>query len=191
MIGTARHATPEQLLDSLLSGAKESSMRHYFGCFSENGYFLGTDATERWSVTQFMDFAEPFFASGDGWVYSLVAGTRHITYFPSKEAPDFCTFDEMLDSKEFSKARSTGSLVYDKKNNCWLVAQVHLTFPIPNDLAHTVCNLVKKFSASDAESSAEKAAADLLADLEKELEETTIDKNNMGPKKKKTGKKKK
>ena len=38
--------------------------------------FIGTDASERWSVDQFRAFAEPYFSKGTGWTY--VPRDRHI-----------------------------------------------------------------------------------------------------------------
>ena len=57
------------LLDKFHERAAASDLEGYFRCFAPNARFLGTDATENWSVEEFRKYAEPPFRAGQGWKY--------------------------------------------------------------------------------------------------------------------------
>jgi hypothetical protein len=97
----------------------------------------------------------------------------------------FCIFDELLLSDVFGTCRGSGSLVYDREARAWLVASYHLTFPVPNDVAMDITQLLTQADSCSREKQADVAAAELLADLESEGAESAA------PKKKKQQKKKK
>jgi hypothetical protein len=167
-IGSSRHATVDALLDSFHTAAAKADLVAYFGCMDKRGRFLGTDATENWTAGDFYDFTKPYFASGKGWTYVPVAGSRKVTYYPgpSIEAAQFCTFDEILHNESFGTCRGSGTLVYSSEHGCWFVAAYHLNFPVPNDLAGEVTTLIKKGDPSSQAKQADAAAAQLLAELE-------------------------
>ena len=64
-------ATPEEdvgaVLDQLHAAASKADGPTYFGLYAADAVFIGTDATERWSLPQFRAYAEPYFAKGQGW----------------------------------------------------------------------------------------------------------------------------
>lgn len=166
IIGTSCHATVDSLLDGFHAAASKSSLKDYFGCFSAHGTFLGTDPCEYWSVEEFFEYAKPYFLSGQGWTYQPKEGTRKVRIIADK----FATFDELLDSKDFSTSRGSGSLIFDDTRSCWLIASYHLTFPIPNALAVFVCKAVDTFEKESKGRRAEDAAATAAAEFLKELE---------------------
>jgi hypothetical protein len=43
--------------------------------FAPDGIFIGTDATERWTVAEFKAYAKPHFDKGRGWTYTWSSGT--------------------------------------------------------------------------------------------------------------------
>jgi hypothetical protein len=56
----------------------------YFGHFAANGVFMGTDATERWTVSEFRVWAKPYFDRKKAWNFkprdrhiAFSAGRRH------------------------------------------------------------------------------------------------------------------
>ena len=57
-------------------------------------------------------------------------------------------FDEVLDSQSYGTSRGTGVLIRGAKG--WRVAQYHLTFPIPNDLAGEMTGRIKAHEAEQA-----------------------------------------
>lgn len=115
-------------------------------------------------------------------------------FFPSTEDPDLCTFDEALESNDFSTSRGTGTLILDRTTNCWFILSYHLSFAIPNEMANVICRAInvfekesKQVAAADA---AMKATTELLSMLELEASsqasaEPTVKKK---PKNKKKGK---
>src|SRR5215208_5840387 len=62
-------ASIDSTLNELHDAAAKADGRRYFSLFADDGVFIGTDATERWTVKQFRAYAEPFFSKGQGWVY--------------------------------------------------------------------------------------------------------------------------
>jgi hypothetical protein len=135
-------ASIDSTLNELHDAAAKADGRRYFSVFSDNGVFIGTDATERWTLKQFRAYTEARFSKGQGWVYK--PRSRHIVI---ADIPCKCMawFDELLDSKSYGTSRGTGVLV--KKNGSWKIAQYALTFPIPNDLANEMTAEIKSFEA--------------------------------------------
>ena len=122
------------LLDQLHSSAANANKDTYFYCFSAEGCFLGTDPLENWHVDEFHEYAQPAFESGKGWTYSCVS--RSVTIYDNTIA----CFDETLISQQFGHARGTGTLRLESAG--WKILQYHLSFPIPNELAVTVTDMV-------------------------------------------------
>src|SRR5271168_3840018 len=56
-------------LDDFHAAAAAADEARYFGHFAADGVFLGTDATERWTVDAFRAYAKPHFDAGRGWAY--------------------------------------------------------------------------------------------------------------------------
>ena len=68
---TVTHSSVDKLLDSFHLAAENHNLEDYFGCFHRNGTFLGSDATEHWTVDKFLEFSRPYFLSGKGSIISL------------------------------------------------------------------------------------------------------------------------
>ena len=126
-----------QVLDSFHTAASRADGQAYFELFAPEGVFIGTDASERWTIAEFKKYAEPHFKKGHGWTY--VSKTRHIDLAPGS---DVAWFDEILDSKSYGTSRGSG--VLRKVDGKWRIAQYHLTFPIPNSLAEKFTTEIKK-----------------------------------------------
>lgn len=135
------------VLDAFHDAASEADGDRYFALFAEDGVFLGTDATERWTVEQFKAYALPFFEQGRGWTYSPTE--RHV--YVSDDGTT-AWFDERLSNASLGDTRGTGVLVL--RDGDWKVAQYNLTIPVPNELAS---DLVARIRASAGEDSAETA----------------------------------
>jgi hypothetical protein len=129
-------------LDQLHDAASKADGKRYFNQFTDNAIYIGTDAAERWSIVEFREFAEPYFAKGTGWTYK--PRSRHIVI---SGIPCHCVawFDELLDSESYGTSRGTGVLTL--KDGKWKVAQYALTFPIPNDLAKGMTKEIRAFEA--------------------------------------------
>jgi hypothetical protein len=142
LAASADEAAVGRTLDAFHAAAARSDFAGYFGLFTPDGVFIGTDAHERWSVPAFKAYAKAPFAAGKGWVYT--PRQRHVTI---AAVPCRCVawFDELLDSKSYGTSRGTGVLL--KGPHGWRIAQYALTFPIPNDLAGPMTTDIKAYEA--------------------------------------------
>ena len=129
------HAEINRFLDGFHVDASKANFDGYFNRFASNGYFLGTDASERWSVSAFKLYAKPHFDKGRGWTYLPVE--RNI-----EREGDFAWLDEQLDNERLGRCRGTGVLI--KENGEWKVLRYSLTFLIPNSIAAVVGALTMK-----------------------------------------------
>mgnify|MGYP006074861547 CR=1 FL=1 len=115
-----------QLIDGLHLDAAEARFDSYFGRFAADAVFLGTDRTERWSISEFKSYAKPIFESGQGWRYELVernvSGSENIQWF-----------DEILYNQKYGYCRGTG--VVQREGTDWKIAHYSLSFLVPNELA--------------------------------------------------------
>jgi hypothetical protein len=118
-------------LDGLHESAAASEMDRYFGHYTEDAVFLGTDASERWTVDEFRVYAAPAFTSGKGWVYGV--RSRNLI---QTESPEIFAFDEVLFNEKLGLCRGSGLIV--KKAGQWRISQYVLSMLIPNKLAAEV-----------------------------------------------------
>ena len=137
------------VLDELHGAAAKADARRYFALFAPNAVFLGTDAQERWNLAEFRAYAEPLFEAGQGWTYH--ARDRHVFVDP---AGDTAWFDERLDHASYGELRGTGVLRRtpgaEGADGAWRIAQYNLAFPVPNDLARELGDLIRAEEARAA-----------------------------------------
>ena len=132
-IDEARESTAvNAVLDDFHDAAAKADFERYFGHFAPEGVFLGTDATERWTLGAFKAFARPHFDSGKGWAYRSTQ--RTVTLAPVVAlGAEVAWFDELLANDKLGVTRGSG--VLRKVDGVWKVCQYNLSIPIPNDLA--------------------------------------------------------
>jgi hypothetical protein len=124
------------VLDDFHRAAADADLDRYFGHFAANAVFLGTDATERWTVEEFKAYARPYFGPGGGWSYR--PRDRSVSFTPDGRT---AFFDELLDNEGLGETRGSGVLVLE--DGAWKVAQYNLSIPIPNALADEVVRLIQ------------------------------------------------
>ena len=134
--GPAEEIAVVAILDDFHDAAAQADFDRYFGHFSQDGVFLGTDGMERWTVAEFKAYARPFFEPGGGWTYR--PRNRHVSFTPDGRT---AFFDEMLDNDGLGEARGSGVVV--REDGGWKVAQYNLSIPIPNALAERVVALIR------------------------------------------------
>jgi hypothetical protein len=130
------------LLDTFHAAASRADGAAYFGCFAPEGVFLGTDATERWTVDEFRAYAKPYFDRGQGWTYVPRAGSRHVVLAGAGVA----YFDELLDNAKYGVCRGTGVAVKRGAGGAgarWVIAHYSLSFMVPNEVAGRVVEITK------------------------------------------------
>jgi hypothetical protein len=103
----------------------------YFVHFAPNGVFMGTDATERWTVREFREWAHPHFRDKKTWDFK--PRDRHIDFSADGKT---AWFDEMLDTAGLGVCRGSGVLVLSGTQ--WKIAQYNLSIPIPNSMASAI-----------------------------------------------------
>lgn len=124
------------VLDRFHAAASKAHFDAYFACFANDAVFLGTDATERWTVDQFKAYCKPYFDQGKGWTYT--PRDRHIALVGS---PGVAHFDELLDNDKYGICRGSGVLVFQRAQ--WKIAQYNLSFMVPNAKAAEVTAITR------------------------------------------------
>jgi len=119
------------VLDDWHQAASVADEPRYFGHFAPNGVFMGTDATERWTVAAFRVWAKPYFDKKKAW--SFKPRDRHVDFSADGKT---AWFDEMLDTPNLGLCRGSGVLVLLSGN--WKIAQYNLSIPIPNAMAGAI-----------------------------------------------------
>ncbi len=116
-----------RVLDDWHAAAAAAQEERYFSHFAPGAVFLGTDATERWTVEEFRRYAHPYFAKGKAWTFKAVE--RYVSFSTDGSV---AWFDEKLDTPNLGPARGSGVLI--RAAGEWKIAQYNLSVPIPNDL---------------------------------------------------------
>lgn len=125
-----------QFLDQWHLAATKADYNGYFDAFAPDGIFVGTDATEHWSKSEFEVFAKPYFDRGKAWDFKAVE--RHI-YFSKDQKTVW--FDELL-STWMKGCRGSGVLV--KTDGTWKINHYVLSTTIPNEHIDAVIQIKEK-----------------------------------------------
>jgi hypothetical protein len=128
------------VVDDWHAAAAAADEARYFGHMTEGSVFLGTDATERWTKSEFQAYAHPHFAKGKAWSFKSVR--RGVSFSADGRT---AWFDEDLATPNLGPSRGSGVLVYDGK--AWKIAQYNLSVPIPNDIFKDVKKLIEDHGA--------------------------------------------
>jgi hypothetical protein len=139
---TAPAARPEQAIAALLDAWHEAAARAdedaYLGAFAPDAVFLGTDATERWTLDEFSAYVHEYFVvQGRGWTYA--PRDRHVALHADGR---LAWFDELLDSEGYGELRGTG--VVRLADEGWRLVHYNMTFTIPNEAAKDVVAVVRR-----------------------------------------------
>ncbi len=114
------------MLDDFHDAAAKADETRYFAHFTENAVFMGSDATERWTKSEFQVWAKPYFTRGKAWTFHA---TRRVVHVDSGGA--IAWFDEDLTTDGLGPSRGSGVLV--AKAGKWMIAHYNLTLTIPNE----------------------------------------------------------
>jgi hypothetical protein len=134
-----RQAQAAVTLDALHRFASEAKFDEYFACYTPDAVFMGTDATERWTLDEFKAYARPHFDAGKGWTYTLIEGRRFISFSPGVRA---AWFDEALMNAKLGECRGTGVLMLGD-DGLWRIAHYNLTMPVPNGIIESVAERIR------------------------------------------------
>lgn len=130
--------SPGEVIDALHQAAREADGATYFSLFTPDARFIGTDATERWTVEEFEAYATPYFSRGQGWDYRVVS--RDIAIL-ALDCRCVAVFDEVLTNASYGTTRGSGVLRLTEDG--WKIEQYVLSFAVPNDVARDVVALIR------------------------------------------------
>ena len=127
------------LLDDWHRAAATADFQDYFDLMAEAGVFVGTDATEHWDKTEFMEFSKPYFDRGKAWDFTPLE--RNLFVHPGG---NIAWFDELLDTW-MQLCRGSGVVVREDGN--WKIAHYVLSLAVPNE---TVAGVIELKKAKDS-----------------------------------------
>ncbi|QOL26008.1 nuclear transport factor 2 family protein [Thalassotalea sp. LPB0316] len=138
--GQNYHQQAKDTLASFHLAAAQADTENYFNLMHHDFIFLGTDATERWTKSEFAAFVKPYFSKGIGWRYTptqqnITQISEHVLFF-----------DELLEHKKYGQCRGSGVLV--NVGGKWLLNQYNLSIPMPNDLAADLVQQIRQHQLS-------------------------------------------
>ncbi len=107
----------------------------YFDAMTDDAVFMGTDASERWTKAEFMEYAREPFSDHDGWTYK--PRDQHVAFSADRQT---AWIDELLDNEKYGVLRGTGVLI--KVGDDWKIAHYSLTFLVPNEIAGEIVELI-------------------------------------------------
>lgn len=122
-------------LDAWHKAAAEGNAVTYFGSMTQDGVFIGTDATENWNLKEFKAFSKQYFDKGKAWDFKPVQ--RHVYFSPDGKT---AWFDELLDT--WMKICRGSGVLLKQKDGSWKIAHYVLSMTIPNDDVDGVIKLI-------------------------------------------------
>lgn len=128
----------DAVLDQLNVASSKADLDTYIGLFTPDARFVGTDRTERWTLDELKAYAAPGFTRGQGWSY--VPSERVVTV-ADIDCRCVAWFDEQLTNASYGAARGSG--VMRLVDGDWKIAQYVLSFPVPNEVADQVVDVIK------------------------------------------------
>lgn len=121
------------LLDNWHDNAANFNHESYISAMSNDGVYIGTDANEIWTTSEFKTWSKPYFEKKHTWNFKKLK--RNI-YLDSQM--QIAWFDELL---ETAMGICRGSGVLKLEENNWKIKQYVLSTAIPNDLMKQVIEL--------------------------------------------------
>ena len=125
-----------KVLDAWHKAASDADFDTYFGLMTDEGVFLGTDATENWQNQEFKDFSKPYFDRGKAWSFTAVERNVYLN-----GQNDFAWFDELLDT-QMKLCRGSG--VLQKIDGKWKIAHYVLSIAVPNENVAELISIKKE-----------------------------------------------
>ncbi len=120
--------------------ATQADFEDYFYLMTKDAIFIGTDATENWTLPEFKKFSKPYFDSGKAWSFSTLERNTYI-----HENLGVAWFDELLDT-HMGICRGSGVLM--KENGIWKIHHYVLSITIPNENVDEITELKKEFDTN-------------------------------------------
>ncbi|HMG92929.1 MAG TPA: nuclear transport factor 2 family protein [Chryseolinea sp.] len=130
-----------QFIDAWHMAASNADAKKFFGSMAEDAIYIGTDATERWTKSEFVTFAKPYFDRGKAWDFKPRDRDIHVTSDGQN-----VWFSELLDTW-MGVCRGSGILI--KTGEGWKLEQYHLSVTVPNAIIKDFITLVDNFAKKE------------------------------------------
>ena len=124
-----------QLMNNWHQAAATADADAFFGAMTEDGIYLGTDASERWLRDELRTWAKAAFERDTAWAFT--PSQRQI-YFSDNQKTAW--FEESL-ATWMGTCRGSGVLV--KVGRAWKIKHYDLAIMVPNDLVKDFISLVE------------------------------------------------
>ncbi len=139
-IADSEKAHQKELIQTFLNdwhlAASKANYVNYFDKMDENSVFIGTDASEIWSKSQFENYSKPYFDKGKAWDFKTLERNIYLN-----DVGNFAWFDENLQT---NRGTFRGSGVLEKVGESWKIKHYVLSVPIPNDDMNEVVKITQK-----------------------------------------------
>lgn len=117
--------------------ASAANFEDYFNLMTDDAVFIGTDATENWTLPEFKKFSKPYFDSGKAWSFSTLERNLYV-----HENTRVAWFDELLDT-QMGICRGSGILMKD--NGKWKIHHYVLSIAVPNEKVKELTEMKQDF----------------------------------------------
>lgn len=124
-------------LEAWHKAAAEANFETYFNLMTDDGIFIGTDATENWKNDEFRKFSKPYFDNGKAWSFSTLERNIYVDDYQ-----DLGWFDELMDT-QMGICRGSGVVVKDSLG--WKVKHYVLSIAIPNENVAEITKMKAEF----------------------------------------------
>ena len=128
------------VLDAWHKAAEEAEFETYFAFFADEARFIGTDASENWTVGEFKTYAKSSFQTAPAWKFIPLQRNVEVA-----DTNQFAWFDEILTSEHLGVCRGSGVLVFEDET--WKIKHYVLSLIIPNELAKDIAKQKKEADA--------------------------------------------
>ena len=128
--------TINTVLNNWHLAATEANFDNYFSKMDSVSVFIGTDASENWTKTEFAAFSKPYFDKGKAWDFKTLERNIYLN-----TEYNFAWFDELLNTW---MGTCRGSGVLEKKDQNWVLKHYVLSVTIPNDDIQKVIEVKKE-----------------------------------------------
>lgn len=131
-----------ELMDAWHKAAATADEVVFFNSMTEDGIYIGTDASERWTREEMRVWSKPFFERESAWAFT--ATERNVTVSADGQ---MAWFDELLETW-MGVCRGSGVLAMTAEG--WKIQHYHLAMAIPNDLVQDYLKVLKKYEKKEA-----------------------------------------
>ena len=108
----------------------------FFGAMTEDGIYIGTDASERWLRDELKTWSAKYFERETAWDFKPLS--RNVNIGPGGQ---IAWMDELLDTW-MGTCRSTGILI--QKDGLWKIVHYQLSIAVPNEVIDGYRSLIGK-----------------------------------------------